>query len=107
MIENIFVRNITVGQCREAVLRINLQYENRERCQRGYDPVVRNVHLKNVTCQKSELGVLIIGLDDDSHVSNVSVEDCRFDNVSRGGNDIRGAHDVTFRNLYINGQLVK
>ena len=107
VIENIFVRNITVGQCREAVLRINLQYENRERCQRGYDPVVRNVHLKNVTCQKSELGVLIIGLDDDSHVSNVSVEDCRFDNVSRGGNDIRGAHDVTFRNLYINGQLVK
>lgn len=30
-----------------------------------------------------------------------------FDNVSRGGNDIRGARDVTFRNLYINGQLVK
>ena len=54
LIENIFVRNITVGQCREAILRINLQYENRERCQRGYGPVVRNMHLKNITCQKSE-----------------------------------------------------
>ena len=54
LIENIFVRNITVGQCREAILRINLQYENRERCQRGYGPVVRNMHLKNITCPKSE-----------------------------------------------------
>lgn len=27
LIENVFVRNVTVGQCREAVLRINLQYE--------------------------------------------------------------------------------
>ena len=107
LIENIFVRNITVGQCREAVLRINLQYENRERCQRGYNPIVRNVHLKNITCQKSEFGVLIIGLDDDRHVSNVSIEDSRFDNVSRGGNDINGAHDITFKNFYINGQLVK
>jgi Mg2+ and Co2+ transporter CorA len=61
--ENVFVRNVTVGQCREAVLRINLQYENREKCKRGFDPIVRNVHLKNVTCEKSKLGVLIIGLD--------------------------------------------
>ena len=77
LIENVFVRNVTVGQCREAVLRINLQYENREKCNRGYAPTVRNVHLKNVTCEKSKLGVLIIGLDDDKHVYNVSVEDSR------------------------------
>ena len=77
LIENVFVRNVTVGQCSEAVLRINLQYENREKCNRGYAPTVRNVHLKNVTCEKSKLGVLIIGLDDDKHVYNVSVEDSR------------------------------
>ena len=77
LIENVFVRNVTVGQCREAVLRINLQYENREKCNRGYAPTVRNIHLKNVTCEKSKLGVLIIGLDDDKHVYNVSVEDSR------------------------------
>lgn len=107
LIENVFVRNVTVGQCREAVLRINLQYENREKCNRGYTPTVRNVHLKNVTCEKSKLGVLIIGLDDDEHVYNVSVEDCRFNNVAKDGNQINGAKDVTFKNLYINGNLVK
>lgn len=106
VIENVFVRNITVGQCREAVLRINLQYENRENCQRGFIPTVRNVHLKNVTCQKSQLGVLIIGLEDPSLVNNISVEDSHFNNVAKDGNDIKSAKDVTFKNLYINGRLV-
>lgn len=27
VIENIYVRNVEVGECREAVLKINLQYE--------------------------------------------------------------------------------
>lgn len=107
IIENVFVRNVTVGQCREAVLRINLQYENREKCDRSFPPIVRNVHLKNVTCEKSKLGVLIIGLDDDEHVYNVSVEDCRFNNVDKGGNEIKGAKEVTFKNLYINGKQVE
>ena len=107
LIENVYVRNVTVGQCREAVLRINLQYENREKCKRGFDPIVRNVHLKNVTCEKSKLGVLIIGLEDDKHVYNISVEDSHFNNVAKGANDIKGAKDVTFKNLYINGELVK
>ena len=106
VIENVFVRNITVGQCREAVLRINLQYENRENCQRGFIPTVRNVHFKNVTCQKSQLGVLIIGLEDPSLVNNISVEDSHFNNVAKDGNDIKSAKDVTFKNLYINGRLV-
>ena len=86
---------------------INLQYENREKCKRGFDPIVRNVHLKNVTCEKSKLGVLIIGLEDDKHVYNISVEDSHFNNVAKGANDIKGAKDVTFKNLYINGELVK
>lgn len=107
LIENVFVRNITVGECREAVLRINLQYENREKCDRSFLPTVRNVHLKNVTCRKSKYGVLIIGLDDNRHVSNISVEDSHFENVSEGRNEIKGASDVMFKNLYINGQITQ
>lgn len=107
VIENIYVRNITVGQCKEAVLRINLQYENNEKCQRGFDPVVRNVFLKNVTCEKSELGVLINGLDETDNVYNIRVEDSTFNNVGKAKNQITGAKDVTFSNLYINGKRVK
>ena len=107
LIENVFVRNIKVGQCNEAVLRINLKYESREQCNRGFDPTVRNVHLKNVTCEKSRYGIVAIGLDDDKHVSNVSLEDCRFNNVKENGNRIENVSDITMKNLYINGKLVE
>lgn len=107
VIENVFVRNITVGQCKEAVLRINLQYENREKCNRGFLPIVRNIHLKNITCNKSQLGVLIIGLDKPDYVYNISVEDSHFNNVAKGSNNIKNAKDVTFKNLYINNKLIK
>lgn len=107
-IENVFVRNITVGQCKEAILRINLQYENDEKCQRGFTPIVRNVHLKNITCEQSELGVVIVGLDDSESVYNISVEDSRFNQVAKKGNSITGkVKEVSFKNLYINGKLVK
>ncbi len=107
IIENIFARNITVGQCKEAVLHIELQYENRENCKRGFIPTVRNVHLKNVTCEKSELGVYIRGLDNSEDVYDISVEDCHFNNISKGVSKISGAKDVTFKNVYVNGKLVK
>ena len=107
LIENIYVRNIKVGQCKEAVLRINLQYESRENCNRGFTPIVRNVHLKNVTCEKSRYGIVAIGLEDDKYVSQISVEDCQWNNVTENGNRIENVKDITMKNLYINGKLVK
>lgn len=107
VIENIFVRNIKVGQCKEAVLKINLQYESNEKCNRGFNPIVRNVHLKNVTCDKSQYGIVAIGLDDDKYVSNISVEDCHFNNVAKDGNRIENVSDITMKGLYINGKKVK
>ncbi len=108
LIENVFVRNVEVGQCREAVLRINLQYENKEKCDRSFPPVVRNVFMKNVTCQKSKLGVLIIGLDGtDENVYNINVSDCQWNNVKEGKNSITGAKNVTLKNILINGKPVE
>ncbi|NDW11312.1 glycoside hydrolase family 28 protein [Bacteroides sp. 214] len=108
LIENVFVRNITVGECKEAVLRINLQYENRENCQRGFTPTVRNIHLKNITSQKSKYGVVLIGLNESANIENISVSNCKFNNVAENGNNITGkVKDVKFEGLYINGGLVK
>lgn len=109
LIENVFVRNVTVGQCREAVLRINLQYENRENCQRGFIPEVRNIHLKNVTCNKSQMGVVIIGLEDSESVYNVSLEDCHFNNVAKGqqGRISGKMRDVRYEKVFINGEAVE
>ena len=73
--ENIYVRNTQVGQCRESVLKINLDYESKEVCCRGYLPTVRNVHLDRVTCEKSKYGVQIIALDTCTNVYDIYLND--------------------------------
>lgn len=62
LIENVFVRNVTVGQCREAVLRINLQYETVKSVTVAmFLPYATYTSKCNL---RKRLGVLIIGLDD-------------------------------------------
>lgn len=104
VIENINARNIEVGQCRESVLKINLDYEHNEICCRGFLPTVRNVNLENVSCDKSKYGVQIIALDTTVNVYDINVKDCRFNNVA-DGNYITGlTRDINFDNLIINGE---
>ena len=114
VIENVFVRNIKVGVCREAVLRINLQYENREVCDRSFPPTVRNVLCENITCEGSNLGVYYVGLEGSDNVYNIQVDNCEFNNVKKGASNPEdgiyikgGVKDVRFNNLKINGQTIK
>lgn len=89
-IEDVFVRNIEVGVCREAVLRINLKYEPKEECERGYIPTVRNVWMNNVRSNGSKYGVLLIGLDDSENIYDINVSNCTFKNVTHDGENITG-----------------
>ncbi|MDE7347188.1 MAG: glycoside hydrolase family 28 protein [Muribaculaceae bacterium] len=105
IIENINARNIKVGQCAEAVLKINLDYSPDEICCRGYLPTVRNVNIENISCGKSQYGVMIIGLDTCTNVSDINVIDCQFNNVADGNYIIGGTKDINFKDLKINGQI--
>ena len=107
IVENVFVRNIKVGQCHEAVLKINLLYESKENCNRAFPPIVRNVHLKNITCENSQYGIYAVGLPNKDCIYNISVEDSQFNNVKKGGNRIENVTDITMKNLQINGKTVK
>ena len=107
LIENINMRNVTVGQCNEAVLRINLDYESREECYRGFEPTVRKVYMENVTSKESKYGVQIIGLNNIENVYDITVKNCKFDGVSKAPVSISGkTRDIKFDNLFINGSLV-
>ena len=105
IIENINMRNILVGQCGEAVLKINTDYEPREVCCRGFNPTVRNVWMENVTCQKSKYGVMIVGMPDACQVYDVDVKNCRFGGVAQGNSFTGQYRDIRFDNLFINGSL--
>ena len=110
IIENINMRNITVGQCGEAVLKLNTDYEPREVCCRGFYPTIRNVTMENVTCKKSKYGVMIVGYQDPQHantINNITVKNCKFDGVyNKPIHQVGLAQDITYDNLFINGSLV-
>ena len=110
VIENIHFRNVTVGQCQEAVLKINTDYEPKEVCCRGFYPQVRHVYMDNVTCQKAKYGVMIVGYESDSlayTVNNIYVSNSKFDGVyDKPVYQVGQAQDVHFNNLFINGSLV-
>ena len=106
-VQNINMRNVVVGQCKEAVVKINLDYERKEICYRGFEPIVNNVNVENVTCQKSDYGVLIIGRDSLENVYDINIKNCKFDGVVKEPVKITGKTcNVKFDNLVINGSLV-
>jgi len=107
VIENIYVRNVEVGQCREAVLKINLLYEQREICTRNYPPIVRNVWLDRVDCSKSRFGIALAGYDDSVNISDVHLSNCSWTGVEQGNRIVGKAGNVTSKNLKINGKKVQ
>ena len=105
IIENINMRDIKVGVCKEAVLKINLDYEPKEVCCRGNYPTVRNIYMENVTSEQSQYGVQIIGLEEDTFVYDVTVRNCHFNGVKDGNFCSGKTRNITFDNLFINGSL--
>jgi polygalacturonase len=107
VIENIFVRNVNVGQCREAVLLIDLTYEPNENCRRDFPPSVRNVNLDNVKCQSSRYGAFITGYADLKNIADISIKNCEWNNVKENNKFVGLVENLKFVNTKINGQLLK
>ena len=106
-IENINMRRVKVGQCKEAVVKINLDYEPEEPCYRGFEPEVRDVNVEDVTCRKSAYGVLIVGRDSVENVSDIRLKDCVFNGIGRENVRITGkTRNVKFDNVMMNCSLV-
>jgi polygalacturonase len=107
VIENIYVRNVDVGQCREAVLKINLNYEPGEICPRDFPPEVKNVYLENVNCKQSQYGAYIDTYMDTRNVSNINLINCEWTGVKEG-NRLEGLIErLQFKETNINGNPVK
>lgn len=106
IIENVYVRNIEVGECQEAILKVNLQYEPNEICNRDFPPTVRNIYLENITSKKSKYGIYIIGLPNGQNVSNINLSNCNFSGVE-ADNNITDACDVHLHNVTINNKKIE
>ncbi|WP_064974717.1 glycoside hydrolase family 28 protein [Alistipes provencensis] len=101
--ENVYIRNVHAGTCVEAVLKINLVYEPGEQCAAKADPIVRNIFLENVTCEKSRYGVMVTALENSANVSDIHLTGCRFNGIERGNFLSGQARDIRFSDTFING----
>lgn len=103
VVENVFMRDVTVGEVADAVVRINFYYEEGDAGK--FQPVVRNIRVSNVTSGKSPYAVWIRTYKD-SPATDVILEDCDFRNVERP-NVIENVQGLQFRNVRINGSAVQ
>jgi len=97
-IENLFVRNIEVGEVKEAVLTINFFYEEGDGGE--FTPSVKNVVLENVTSNKSSYALLIRAYDR-SPVTGLKILNCKFRNV-KDGNIIENVKSPIIEAVQIN-----
>ena len=99
ILEHVYMRNVTVGQVKDAVLSVDLYYEEG---QAGpFVPVVRNVEMRNVTSGKSNYALYMRAYPR-SEISDIRIIDSRFDGVARG-NMAEGVKDLELDNVLING----
>jgi polygalacturonase len=103
VVENIFARNITVGQVSDAVIRVDYYYEEGDKG--DFTPVMRNFHFSNITSGKSPYAIWIKAYER-SPLDKFSLTNCSFTNVGKD-NILQYVKDKNFQQVFVNGREVK
>jgi polygalacturonase len=102
VVEHIYMRDVEVGEVSDAVVRVNFLYEEGDAG--NFKPIVRDVEIRNVTCERSERALYLRGYAD-SPITNVRLVDCRFENVA-DESTIEHVQGLVLDRVFINGELV-
>jgi polygalacturonase len=101
IVEKIYVRNLTIGEVREAVISVNFNYGEGDVGE--FTPIVRDIYLDHIVSRKSKYAILLNGYER-SPISNLMLENCTFNGVN-DGNLLNHYVNLTLKNVYINGEL--
>jgi polygalacturonase len=102
-IENVYMRNVTVGQVKESILHIFYFYGEGDKGK--FTPKVRNINMENVTSKKSKYALFLKGYKR-SPITDVRLKNCTFDNVA-SPDIIENVRNLVLENVKINGELAK
>ena len=100
VMENFFARNIRVGEVGEAVLKIDFFYEEGDAGE--FTPVVRNLSISDVTCEKGKYAVWIKGYER-SPITNLVLQNCRFSGIEMP-NVIEAVDGLSVVDVTLNGK---
>ncbi|MFL6253582.1 MAG: glycosyl hydrolase family 28 protein [Pyrinomonadaceae bacterium] len=102
LLENIFFRNINVGQVAHAVLTVDFNYE--EGAKGKFTPVVRNLSVQNLKSGKSRHALDVQGFEN-APVYDLRLKDCTFENVERPS-IVKNVSRLVLENVRVNGSVV-
>jgi len=97
-----YFRNIEVGQVHEAVIKINMFYDEKNSAGCHFTPTLDSVFIDNVKSNKSEYAVNLQGRAD-KHVTNIMIDNCHFNNVEKPS-IIKNVDQVEITKSTLNGE---
>ncbi len=104
-VEGVYVKNLEVGQVKEAVLKINMHYGIYDNQTGDFIPEIRNIILENVTVKNGgKYAILADGLQN-SVIKNILFKNVRIDTVKEAFS-LNHVNDIKFINTYINNQKI-
>lgn len=101
-VENVFMRDVNVGQVADAVVKVDFYYEEGDAG--AFAPVLRNVQVKNVKSGKSAFALWIKAYER-SPATDVRIEDCVFTNVAEPSL-VENVKNFQYINVRLNGEIV-
>jgi polygalacturonase len=99
-IENIFFRDIRIGQVAHAMLQIDFNYQ--EGSHGPEHPVVRNIDIRDVTCKKAERALDVRGFPD-ARIRDLRLERCVVE-VADKPNMVENVEGLTLSGVTVNGK---
>ena len=102
LLENIFVRNIDVGEVAMAGVSIDFYYEEGEAGK--FTPVTRNVDVRNLKTQKAQYALYLRGFKN-APIEGIYVGDCDFNGVTKP-NVVENVKGISLQNVRVNGKLI-
>jgi len=102
VLENIYVRNIEVGEVAFAGLSIDFYYEEGEAGK--FTPITRNVDIRKVTLNKAQYAIYLRGFKN-APIENVHVSDCDFKDVQKP-NVTENVKGLVLNNVTVNGKVM-
>lgn len=105
-VENVFVKDITVGQVKESVLKVNTYYGIYANQEGDFMPNIENINLENITVKNGgKYGILIKGRAANP-VKNINLKNVTIEKVNEI-TSIENAENINYINTTINNQEMK
>ncbi len=99
-VENIYLKDITVGMVSDAAIRVNYFYGEGDIGE--FTPIVRNIEIQNMTCQMTYHALIMEGYER-SKISDIRLINCNFTYVG-SNNILSNIQNIGLNNVSINGE---